>query len=140
MGVMEELRTALAGSLSSLAANMQVSPYTLSSPTPPAADVEPAPIKYDLAMQRGLDKWAFTVRVYVGYTADIGAQKLLDQYIDPTGPLSVKTLLEADRELGGVCDHVQVTECSGYRVYTPTHSGQATLGCEWTVEVHVSSN
>lgn len=139
MGKMAQLREALAATLAGLP-DVQESPYVLANPTPPAAEVEPAPIEYDLAMGRGLDKWQFIVRVFVGLNADIAAQKLLDGYIDPTGAGSIKTLLEADRTLGGICDHVQVRRCSGYRVYERSRGASApVLGAEWTVDVHVSN-
>lgn len=138
MGKVADLREALAASLSSLP-GVQESAYVLGNPTPPSAEVEPAPVEYDLAMQRGLDRWRFIVRVFVGATSDIGAQKRLDDFIDPTGEMSVKTLLEADRTLGGACDSMQVTGCSGYKAYQPARSGVLMLGAEWTVQVYVSN-
>lgn len=138
MGKMADLREALAASLASLP-GVQESAYVLGNPTPPTAEVEPAPIEYDLAMARGLDRCMFTVRVFVGAATDIGAQKKLDDFIDPTGDSSVKTLLEADRTLGGICDHVQVLRCSGYKVYEIGRSGGIRLGAEWSVQVHVSN-
>jgi hypothetical protein len=138
MGKMEDLRGALAASLSSLSA-VQESAYILSNPTPPSVEVQPGPIHYDLAMQRGWDEWMFTVRMFVSLTSDIGSQKLLDSFMDPTGDQSVKTLIEADRTLGGACDFVLVTECSGYQTFQSTHTGKLSLGTEWTVQVHVSN-
>lgn len=139
MATMAELRAALATSIEPLS-NVQVSPYMLANPTPPAADVEPAPIDYDLAMKRGLDKWTFIVRVYVGLSGDIAAQKKLDAYIEPTGATSIKTLVEADRTLGGLCDSVQVIKCSGYRTFERAHGASPLLlGAEWTVVVHASN-
>lgn len=139
MSKMADLRTALAATLADLP-GVQENAYVMSNPTPPSAEIEPAPIDYDLAMQRGLDKWLFTVRVFVGATADLGAQKKLDAFIDPTGDSSIKTLIETDRTLGGVCDHVQVLKCSGYKTYQLAHNaGGLWLGAEWTVQVHVSN-
>lgn len=138
MGKMADLRTAIAGTLSTLS-GVQESAYMLGNPTPPYAEVQPAPIEYDLAMQRGLDKWMFIVRVFVGSTGDIGNQELLDTFIEPTGPLSVKTLIEADRTLGGKCDFVHVTGCSGYQLFQSRYTGNPVLGAEWTVAVDVSN-
>lgn len=138
MGKMADLREALAATLASLP-GVQESAYVLANSTPPCAHVEPAPIDYDLAMQRGLDDWMFIVSVYVGMSTDIGAQKTLDEFIDPTGSLSVKTLIEADRTLGGVCDTLQVTGCSGYKTYVSPRSSNMVLGAEWTVKVLVSN-
>lgn len=138
MGKMADLRGAIAETLTTLT-DVQESAYLLANPTPPYAEVEPGPIEYDLAMQRGLDKWMFTVRVFVGLTADIGSQQLLDSFMDPTGSQSVKTLIETDRTLGGVCDFVLVTGCSGYKTFQHAHTGKLSLGAEWTVAVDVSN-
>lgn len=138
MGKMEDLRTAIATSLATLN-GVQESAYMLGNPTPPYIEVQPGPINYDLAMQRGWDEWTFTVRMFVNLTSDIGSQVLLDSFIDPTGSQSVKTLIETDRTLGGVCDFVLVTKCSGYQTFQSTHTGKLSLGCEWTVQVHVTN-
>lgn len=138
MGKMADLREALAGSLASLP-GVQENAYVLGNPTPPAVEVEPGLIEYDLAMHRGLDKWRFVVRLFIATTTDIGVQKRLDEFMDPTGASSVKALLEADRTLGGACDFVQVLSCSGYRTYAAGRSGSISLGAEWTVQVHVSN-
>lgn len=138
MGKMADLREALAVTLEALD-GVQESAYVLGNSTPPAAEIEPAPITYDLAMQRGLDEWRFTVRVFVAMNADIGSQVLLDSFIEPVGDQSVKTLIEADRTLGGLCDFVQVESCSGYKTFQSRHSGQMWLGAEWAVCVRVSN-
>lgn len=138
MGKMADLRGALAASLVTLP-GVQENAYVLGNPTPPCAEVEPAPIEYDLAMQRGLDKWRFIVRVFVGGSTDIGAQRKLDEFIDPTGSMSVKTLIEADPTLGGACDNAHVITCSGYKTYSSNRSGITYLGAEWTVQIYVSN-
>jgi hypothetical protein len=138
MATMEQLRAALAATLVSVP-KLQESAYLLSNPTPPAAEVEPGQIDYDLAMNRGADKWHFILRVFVGLTADIAAQKKLDTFIDPTGPSSIKTLVEVDRTLGGVCDFVRIVKCSGYRSYERHGGTGLVLGAEWSVEVLASN-
>lgn len=136
---MADLREALAASLSSLP-GVQENAYVLGNPSPPTVEVEPGVIEYDLAMQRGLDKWMFIVRLFIATTTDIGVQKRLDEFIDPTGSMSVKTLIEVDRSLGGTCDFVRVISCSGYRTYASGRSASSiSLGAEWTVQVHVSN-
>lgn len=137
------LRAGLAANLATID-GLQENAYLLTNPTPPAAEIEPAPIEYDLAMQRGLDKWQFIVRVFVGMTSDVGAQKRLDTFMQSDGDTSIKAALESDPTLGGAADDLIVTKCSGYKIFAreiATASGRGSaggplLGAEWTVEVY----
>lgn len=128
------LRQGLAANLAALT-DVQVSPYMLANPTPPAVTIYPSDVSYDLSMHRGFDLWTFTVQAFVGDTADIGAQVNLDQFIAPSGARSVKTLLESDKTLGGACSDLQVTSCTGYRIYL-REGGPPVLGAEWHVTVY----
>lgn len=133
MADLADLRAGLAANLAGVS-GLSRSAYVLSNPTPPCAEVEPAPIEYDLAMDRGLDRWGFIVRVYVSANLDKGAQIKLDAYIASSGADSIKAALESDPTLAGAAEDVHVTGCSGYRVYE--RGGQAAvLGAEWQVEV-----
>ena len=75
-----------------------------------------------------------TVRVMVGEVSDIGAQKLLDEYLAGEGDRSVKEKLEVDRTLGGIADFLMVTDCTGYRRSVQEGRGPI-LACDWRVEV-----
>jgi hypothetical protein len=137
MATLTEIREALAVNLDVLT-DVQVSAYMLASPTPPSAHLYPGggagEIEYDLAMGRGLDRWPFTVQVFVGAAADVGAQKRLDVFLAPSGAQSVKAAIESDKTLGGLVQDVRVVSCDGYRAYT-FDGRAAVLGAEWHVEV-----
>lgn len=133
----EALRQGLADNMGPL--GIQVSPYMLSNPTPPAIQIYPALIDYDLALQRGLDKWMFTVQAFVGMVSDLGAQQRLDQLIDPKGSGSLKQAVESDIYLGGIAADVSALTCSGYRVYQRDQGGPV-LGAEWAVQVYAAGN
>lgn len=133
MADLSVIREALARNLAAIPGLAQ-SPYLLSSPTPPAAEIQPDEVIYDQAMRRGLDRWRLTVRVFVGFTSDIGAQKRLDRMLATTGVESIKAALESDPTLGGAVDDLRVTGCSGYRLFS-RDGGQSVLGAEWQVEV-----
>ncbi|MBX5461640.1 MAG: hypothetical protein IRZ28_11190 [Steroidobacteraceae bacterium] len=133
---MADIRTGLAANLAPIP-GLQESPWLLSNPTPPAAEIQPDEVDYDQALGRGLDRWRFTVRVFAGFTSDVGAQKLLDLMLAPSGPRSVKAALESDCTLGGKVDDLRVTRCSGYRLYG-RDGGPSVLGAEWQVEVLVA--
>lgn len=132
------IRKGLAANLAPLAPNCQVSAYVLANPTPPCVQLYPGgpagDIIYDLTFRRGLDMWPFTVEALVSLTADIGSQVNLDAMLDPSGPQSIKQLLEADQTLGGLVDNVHVVRFSGYRPVTLEGRGPL-LAAEFHVEV-----
>ena len=125
--------------------NLQESAYLLANPTPPAAEIEPGPVKYDRAMQRGLDELQFLVRVFVGFTSDIGTQKRLYRMLASTGDDSIKAAIESDTTLGGLVDDTWVRDCTGLKQFVRevTAGGRGSaqgplLGAEWTVQVLVT--
>lgn len=133
MASLTDIREALAANLASIT-GLQQSAYLLSNPTPPAAEVQPSEIDYDAAFQRGMDEWTLIVRVFVGVSSDIGAQKRLDGMIASSGASSIKAAVESDRTLGGAVDDLRVTRCTGYRVFA-REGGAGVLGAEWEVQV-----
>ena len=139
--MLSEARIAIAAKLTEGIDELQVSPLMLSDPTPPAAHVFPTPVEYDETFQRGADDWTFTLQVFVSTGAgDEAMQLLLDEYLEPYGPRSVKECLEVpDAEdgsvtLGGVVGDLRVVRSEGYRLYV--REGRPTLfGSEWIIEV-----
>lgn len=134
MASMEDIREGLATRLRTIP-GVQVSPYLLGAPTPPALHVVPPSIEYDLAMGRGLDALTFTVQGFVAFGSDIGTQKRLDLWRAPTGLESVKTAIEGDKTLGGVVDNVHVRSSSEPVIVSPPQGGQL-LSCDWEVLVY----
>lgn len=133
MTTLAQVREGIALNLSTIA-DVQVSAYMLGNPTPPAIEVVPEQVTYDLAFQRGMDQWNVTVRAFVGLTTDVGAQKRLDLMLASSGANSVKAAVEASPTLGGAVDDLRVTRASGYRTYT-FEGRPPVLGAEWAVEV-----
>lgn len=137
MSQSDTIRTALADALSAsplfAATAMQVSPYLLSNPTPPYAQITEGEIDYDLAMAGGMDELGFIVIVGVGYTTDIGSEVALASFRDPNQ--GVKAAIEADVTLGGVIDTCRVEKASEPKLYGQ-QTGPAVLGCEFTVAVY----
>jgi hypothetical protein len=134
---------ALASNLATID-GLQESAYLLSNPTPPAAEVQVGETEYDKAMHRGLDTVMLTVRVFVAFASDIGAQKRLRAMLATDGTASVKAAIESDRTLGGQAEDLRVTKCTGERGFLREIGGGtsgrgstqgALLGAEWTVEV-----
>jgi hypothetical protein len=139
MATITAIRRGIAANLTQLGTNlgMQVSAYTLANPTPPAIQVLPGEITYDLAMHRGLDEITMLVQALVGYGSDIGSQTRLDELLDPTGVNSMKTAVESDSTLGGIVSDVNVKTATGYRV-AAGQNGPVLL-CEWSVQVYAQN-
>lgn len=136
MAALATIRAGIAANLSTIS-GLNASAYVRSKPPLPAAEVEPDGTTYDLAMGRGLDRMKMRVRVFVGLISDTGAQKRLDLMLASTGATSVKTAIEADRQLGGAVADLRVTGVSGYRIYG-ADGPSPVLGAEWDIEVLTS--
>lgn len=140
--MLAEIRQAISDAVDVIP-KLQVNPYMLSNPTPPCAYVVPDPITYDTTYQRGQDEYAFTIVVQVSENSgDIGAQKRLDRFMEPSGPESVKASVEYGEgeliaTLGGLVDSVQVDSCDGYRTYI-TQGRAPVLGTEFHLTVRAS--
>ena len=116
----------------------QILPYAMSNMTPPCAYItRGATADYDYAMSGTRDWLIFTVTVLVAETLDVPAQQLLDQMLDGTGSLSIRTLINAaDRTTLGITNGaLGVDAASAPQLYTLT-SGPACFGAEWTVSVY----
>lgn len=135
-----DIREALADALTVIP-GMQASAQQLSNFTPPCALVKRGPVEFDEAMFGGVHHWLMNVQVMVAMASDIGAQMLLDKFLAPDGDYSVKSALEADRQLGGLVSDLHVTQANGEQVYVRESGGhlqgggQPLLGSEFTVEI-----
>ncbi len=130
----EDVRQGITDNIEAAIPGIQVSGYLLSNPTLPCAVVMRGPIAYDQSFGGGLHQWTFIVRVYVANLSDIGAASKLDAYLAPSGGLSIKAAIEADKTLAGAVQDLHVTDADGEKVYT-RDSGGPVLGSEWTVEI-----
>ncbi len=113
-----EIRVAIKAALDNVTTGVtgwQTSAYMLSLPQPPTIDVYPDVYEFDSAMHRGLDTLHFIVRAMVAFNQDQGAQIRLDTLLDTRATGGLKTVLEADRTLGGVVQDIHVEGTSGYR-------------------------
>lgn len=132
MADLAAIRAGIARNLSVIP-DLQVSAYMLANPTPPCVQVIPGDTDFDLSMHRGLDEITMRVVVTVGLVADIGAQVSLDEYLDGSGPRSIKQAVESDSTLGGVVADASVTTATGPKVLASEQGG--VLFSEWTVQV-----
>lgn len=133
--------------------------YIPDSVPTPAAIVGRPEVDFDRTMRRGADTIRLQVLVLVGRATDRRAQAALDAYFETgigsirltdedgvyltteegtpivleVAAASVKSAIEADPTLGGVCDSARVVRATGYGAYTV--AGADLLGAEWTVEV-----
>ena len=110
---LSEIRDAMGTALGAVP-NLRVRPLIPALVTPPMAVVQPQQIEYDLNARNGVNRYTFTVTVFVTKADDRSAQLRVDPFVEPTGAGSVKAALEADRTLGGVADTLRVTNVSNY--------------------------
>lgn len=113
MATLSELRTGLATNLGTIS-GLRTSSFVPDTVSPPIAIVEPASIKFDVSMGRGLDEFSFKVTVIVGRATDRAAQATIDSFCSSAGSSSVKRAIESDRTLGGKCNDLRVTNLSSY--------------------------
>jgi hypothetical protein len=103
MASITDLRAGLATRLGTIP-GLRTTTETPDTISPPIAIINVANVNYDRAFQRGLDEYNFVVTVIVGRVGERSAQRLLDSYVSPVAPSSVKLAIELDRTLGGKCD------------------------------------
>jgi hypothetical protein len=113
MASITDLRAGLATRLGTIS-GLRTTTETPDTITPPVAIINVANVNYDRAFQRGLDEYNFVVSVIVGRVGERSAQRLLDSYVSPVAPSSVKLAIELDRTLGGRCDSLRVTDMRNY--------------------------
>jgi hypothetical protein len=134
MVAIADLRGAVAATLKAGIPGWQVSAYLLALPTPPCLDVRRSHTVYDAAMARGGDDLELTIRALVAFNNDQGAQVKLDTVCDSTSATGVKTVLEADKTLGGLIADLRVTEASDYKQLV-IEAQPPMIAVEFTVEV-----
>jgi hypothetical protein len=134
----DAIRQALAANLSTLEVQgVQVSPYMLSSPTPPTVQLLPGPINYQLAMGHGLSEVTILIQAFDSYADPESAQRTLDKLMTTTGNMSIVAAAESDKQLGGAADDLEVTACSG--VSLAQVGGVDVLLAEWTCLIYPSN-
>ncbi len=131
MDAMGQMASALQA-ISSEIPGLQVYPYLLSNPTPPALDIYPgAPFQNGAGFGVGNTQAFFTVRARVSTADQEAAMLLLLRLMDPNDPASVEA---------AIADTAAVTPegVSEFREYLEESATNGRLlGCEWRVSVFV---
>jgi hypothetical protein len=89
-------------------------PEAIDPPTFVAGEVT---IDYDQVEEGGWDQLEVICHLYTSTSLDRAGQKLLDGYLARTGSRSIKTALQADPTLGGICTTLRLTQATGYGKY-----------------------
>jgi len=113
MASITDLRAGLATRLGTIT-GLRTTTETPDTISPPVAIINVANVNYDRTFARGLDEYNFVITVIVGRVGERSAQRLLDSYVSPVAPSSVKLAIELDRTLGGKCDSLRVTDMRNY--------------------------
>lgn len=126
------IRAAMADNLGTIA-GIRVYEELPDSPAMPCAVIFLERADYDLAFQRGLTTYDFSVRVIVTRVTERRAQRFLDEFID-NGAKSLKVALEQDVTLDDSAYDVTVTALSAVGSVT---IGETTyLAATFDVTVH----
>lgn len=136
--IAEALATALAPVKTAIP-DLQVHPYWLLAPTPPAVDIYPGdPFEDGTGFDPTRKALFWTVRARVSTADHDAGQQGLLQMLDPAAASSVEAALIKDQTLGGLVSAVAVTAegTTGYREYVADAAVNGRLlGAEWRVEV-----
>ena len=139
MSLLGNIRAGVMSNLSTLSVNGDG--YLLTPPEPPCFEVASPDdgYVYGPTFQRGTDSVTIIVRGIIQLGESTESQKTLDDWMEPSGSTSVKTLLESDRTLGGAVDDLMVVSVIGpRRLATPEVPGAIYLCAEWLVRIIVS--
>ena len=128
------IRNGLASKLAEIT-DQTAHPYLQSNPIVPCSYVFADAVTFDVTNAGGLDRVPYTVRVLVGTLDSTAAQELLASYRGRNGAKSIKTKLEEDMTLGGVCHDVTVRSVSPDQLFT-FEGGGPYLGADFTVDVY----
>lgn len=132
---MDQIRAGLIGTLTTaLGATWTLNEYATSMSIAPFIAPLGADIEYDEAMNAGSDKMEWTILACVPAPSDQGSQINLEKLVGPRSATSLKTLVEADRTLGGTVSWARVVSVTKPRLYSSPGNPEA-LGVEFTLEV-----
>lgn len=140
MSLHDDIAEGIAAGLASLGINGNG--YLMSPVVPPCFEVDFSTT--EIAFNRTSTAATLEMPVVVRLIAQIGdtteAQKDVHAWLDPSGATSVKTLLEADRTLGGKVDDLFVRSAVGpTRLATPDKPNAQLLQAEFTVDLIVTT-
>lgn len=118
MGTIAEIRAGLATAIGTVD-GLQAEAYARDIANVPVAMVGgPDNTEFDKTFGRGHDDYEFGVIVFTSRVDDVSGQMLLDSYLDPFGPLSIKAAIEASVQPGGslvdVVDDLHVVRTQEY--------------------------
>ena len=131
-----EIRAALAAQIEAAGTGLRVSTYAQGSISPPAAVVLPAQgtfIDYDVTFEPGVANYVMRVVLLVSEGSDRAATELLDSYLEPASPVSIRAIIEADPTLGGVVDWANAKAAQRYGMLE--WAGLQYLAAEVLVEI-----
>lgn len=133
MATLTQLRAGLADRLETIASLKGVYEESPGQVETPAAVIRMASPAITYATSTSSHDYAFSVLLLVSLAQGAPASEVLDGYLDTTGADSVFAAVEADPDLGGVCDAAVVTSVANAGLVTWNEVGY--LGAEFLVTV-----
>lgn len=102
---------------------------------PPVAVLSLEQIAYDGAFNQGLTTLEFTIFVVVSRADERTAQRKLNQFVAPTGALSIKSAVESDRRLNNLVADLRVRSVTN--IGSLQLDDQEYMAAEFAVAVYV---
>lgn len=133
MATLAQLRAGLADRLETITSLKGVYEEAPGQVETPAAVIRMASPAITYATSTGSHDYSFSVLLLVSLAQGAPASEVLDGYLDTTGVDSVFAAVEADPDLGGVCDAAVVTSVANAGLVTWNEVGY--LGAEFLVTV-----
>jgi len=136
LATLAQLRAGLATRLGTIASLKGVYPESPGQVETPAAVIRMGSPAITYATSTVSHDYSFSILLLVSIAQGAPSQEVLDGYLDTSGADSVFAAIEADPDLGGVCDAAMVTSVANAGlVEYPSGSGIAYLGAEFLVSV-----
>ena len=111
----EDVRVALADACASIS-GWRASPYIRDTVAPPEIQVARGVTNFDIVMGRGADDFQYRLIAYVQRDSERSGQILLDELCEPSGPGSLKEVLETvEVATAAGADYIRVREASEVR-------------------------
>ena len=132
-----DIRAGIAANLTAnLPGNIGIFPYRQANPVLPSVQVTGLDEMEASSMQGGSYSLVFIVQAFVATVTDQGGQRLLDEFLYPTGTASIWAALESDRTLAGAALASAVLRNDGTQLLNLPNNIQV-LGSSWFVQVEI---
>lgn len=139
MASLASIRDAIATTVGTAIASLQVHARPPAKPTPPCLLVLPAEADFNVSMGRGTVTWRFDLLLLVPSADLVVGQTLLDPYVTHAGSSSVQAAVFATPALGLAATDAHVSGLSEYGAVVD-YGGQTHVSAKLHLVVHTAGS